>query len=203
MLVKRITAINGQNINPNDNTNLNIFDDDTTSPRQNDDNNPNWPNNYLLGAINAGKVKPGDEIEYTVYFLSSGDTQAKNVLFCDRVPGKVSFIRNSFSSEVKATTSLPGVGIVQNTDRGILWEYEGKKESLSNVQDGDLGQYFEAANEPSTVYPNIVCDGTNTNGAIVVNLQDLSNATGSGTPNTSYGFVRFKATVNPRDINNP
>ncbi|MEM1393657.1 MAG: lamin tail domain-containing protein, partial [Cyanobacteria bacterium P01_H01_bin.150] len=204
VLVKRITAINGQNTNPNDGTSLSNFVDDITSPRQEDDNNPNWPNSYLLGAIDAGKVKPGDEIEYTVYFLSTGNVPARNVLFCDRVPGNVSFIPNSFSSEPKSTTSSPsGAGIVQNTDRGILWEYEGKQESLSNVQDGDLGQYFNAPNEPSTVYSNIQCDGSNNNGAVVVNLQDLDNATGSGTPNTSYGFIRFKARVNPRDIDNP
>lgn len=210
LLVKRITAINGQSTNPNDGTPLNSIVNDTTSPRQNDDDNTNWPSGYLRGAINGGKVKPGDEIEYTVYFLSSGDTRARNVLFCDRVPGKVTFIPNSFSNVPRSTTSSPsGAGIVQNTDRGILWEYEGRQESFSNTQDGDLGQYFAARNEPSTVYPDIDCDGDpnvtlpNDNGAVVVNLQDLPNATGSATPNTSYGFVRFKATVNPRDINNP
>ncbi|MEO0329872.1 MAG: hypothetical protein AAF217_14915 [Pseudomonadota bacterium] len=192
LLVKRITAINGQNINPNDNTLLNTIVNDTTSPRQNDDDNPNWPNSYLIGAIDGGKVKPGDEIEYTVYFLSSGESPARNVLFCDRVPGKVSFIPNSFSSESKSSISSPtGAGIVQNTDRGILWEYEGRRESLSNLRDGDLGEYFPPNIEPDTFYSGIDCDGdpnvniSNTNGAVVVNLRDLPNATGSGTPRRS------------------
>ncbi len=198
VLVKRITAINNQTTNPNDGTLLlNSSDNDNTSD---DDDNPKWPDNYLKGAINAGKVKPGDEIEYTVYFLSTGNVPARNVLFCDRVPATVTFIPNSFNGEINQAT-----GGLQSADRGILWEYKDTQESLSNVQDGDLGQYFAARNEPSTVYPNIQCDGTNTNGAIVVNLQDvdnstnplgnLPNATDPGTPNTSYGFVRFRARV--------
>ena len=190
LLVKRITAINGQTTNPNDNTTpLNVFVDDTASDRKDDDNHPNWASDYLKGAINGGSVKPGDELEYTIYFLSSGSTPAKNVLLCDRVPENVTFIPNSFNNQAQATGGL------QSADRGILWLKDGNTESLTNVQDGDFAQYFPPSIEPDTVYPKIKCDGLNTNGAVVVNLQNLPNATGSGTPNTSYGFIRFRGRV--------
>lgn len=191
LLVKRITAINGQSTNPNDGTPLNTLVNDTTSPRQDDDDNTNWPDDYLKGAINGGKVKPDDEIEYTVYFLSSGDTPARNVLLCDRVPANVTFIPNSFSR------GLPGAA------KGIMWLKDGSEQSLTNTKDGDAAQYFPPGIEPSSVYfdpdfPNkkvIDCGGDNTNGAVVVDLQDLPSATDPGEPNTSYGFIRFRGKV--------
>lgn len=191
LLVKRISAINGQTTNPNDNTTpLNTVVDDTASPRQGDDNHPNWASDYLKGAINGGPVKPGDELEYTIYFLSAGSTPAKNVLFCDRVPQNVSFIPNSFNNQPnRAANGL------QSADRGILWLKDGNTESLTNAQDGDFAQYFPPSIEPSTVYPKIKCDGLNTNGAVVVNLGNLPNATDPGEPNTSYGYIKFRGRV--------
>ena len=205
LLIKRITAVNGST-STFDGDNLAVYKDEATNPY--DDNtvtvtNPNppttpadtenWPdpNTFLIGGINGGKVKPDDELEYTIYYLSAGDTEAKSVLFCDRVPGNVSFIPNSFNSETNKAT-----GGLQNADRGIQWLKDGNTESLTNVQDGDVAQYFPPGVEPSTIYPKIKCDGANTNGAIVVNLGNLPSATAPGTPNTSYGFVRFRGRVN-------
>ena len=56
------------------------------TPKDAEDNNPNWISNFLRGEIAGIKVQPNDEIEYTVYYLSAGDSEAKNVLFCDRIP---------------------------------------------------------------------------------------------------------------------
>ncbi len=204
LLVKRITKINN-NTTTNDGDDLAVYKDENTNPY--DDNtvtvtNPNppatpadtdnWPdpNTFLIGGINGGKVEPDDELEYTIYYLSAGDTEAENVLFCDRVPGNVSFIPTSFNGEANKAT-----GGLQNSDRGIQWLKDGNTESLTNVKDGDVAQYFPPGVEPSSVYPKIKCDGTNTNGAVVVNLGNLPNATAPGTPNTSYGFVRFRGKV--------
>lgn len=104
---------------------------------------------------------------------------------CDRIPNNVSFIPTAFNSfPSKNSTGL------QNTDRGILWQYNGYIESLSNIKDGDFAQYFSRGRS-KTVYPSVNCSGANTNGAIVVNLRDLPNATAPGTPTNSYGFIRF------------
>jgi len=192
LLIKRITAINQIAL-------TNIVDgvdngnpespNYVPAPKDADDNHPNWISNFLRGEINGGKVKPDDEIEYTIYFLSAGDTEAKSLLVCDRVPSNVTFIPTSFNNQPQATAGS------QNSDRGILWLKDGNTQSLTNVKDGDAGQYFPPGVEPSTVHPNIKCDGTNTNGAVVVNLQNLPNATAPGTPNTSYGFIRFRGKV--------
>ncbi|MGF1672948.1 MAG: SdrD B-like domain-containing protein [Rivularia sp. (in: cyanobacteria)] len=199
LLIKRITAINQIAL-------TNIIDgvdngnpespNYVPAPKDADDNHPNWISNFLRGEIAGVKVQPNDEIEYTIYFLSAGDTEAKSVLVCDRVPSNVTFIPNSFNNQPQATAGL------QNSDRGILWFKNGDTQSLTNVKDGDAAQYFPPGVEPSTVYfdPNfprkkvIDCGGSNTNGAVVVNLQNLPNATEPGTTG-SYGFIRFRGKV--------
>jgi uncharacterized repeat protein (TIGR01451 family) len=199
LLVKRITNINGSSF-----TNFIDGVKDVNSPyyvpgpHDTNDNNGNWPSNYLQGLLNGGTVRPKDEIEYTIYFLSAGDTTANNLFICDRVPENVSFIPTAFNSFITKNSA----GLL-SSDRGILWRYNGNIESLTNIKDGDGAQYFPPGIEPSTVYndPNnpskkvVNCDGANTNGAIIVNLGDLPNATGSGIPSNSYGFIRFRGTV--------
>ncbi len=109
---------------------------------------------------------------------------------CDRIPNNVSFIPTTFNSfPTKNSTGL------QNTDRGILWQYKSNTESLSNIKDGDIAQYFPPGEDPKTIYPSVDCGGANTNGAIVVNLGDLPNAIAPGTPTDSYGFIRFRGRV--------
>ena len=68
---------------------------------------------------------------------------------------------------------------------------------LSNVvEDQDRGSFYPA-NDPTT--PTFC--GSNTNGAVVVNitntttLTSLPAATVAGNPPESYGFVRFRAVV--------
>ena len=211
LLVKRITAINGGTQTVNGNSDLAGYVDETDNPYDDnvitladpvDDDDPkkdteNWPDDnsngqpdeFLIGGVFGGKVKPDDELEYTVYFLSSGDDTAKQVLFCDRIPENVSFIPNSFNNVTQATGGLG------TANRGIMWLKDGVERSLTNDKDGDAAQYFPAGVEPSTVYPQIKCDGTNTNGAVVVNLGNLPNATDPGEPNTSYGYIRFRGKV--------
>lgn len=56
--------------------------------------------------------------------------------------------------------------------------------------DSDRGQFY-TSNFP------VACKGTpNGNGAVVVNMGSIPNATGSGMPANSYGFIRFKAKIN-------
>jgi uncharacterized repeat protein (TIGR01451 family) len=199
LLVKRITVINVASFTDFiDGVNNISSPNYVPTPHDTDDNNGRWPSNYLQGLLNGGTVLPQDEIEYTIYFLSAGDATAPKVLICDRIPENVTFIPTAFNSfATKNSSGLSG------GDRGIIWQYNGNTESLSNIQDGDVAQYFPAGVEPSTVYndPNnpskkvVDCGGANTNGAIVVNLGDLPNATGSGIPATSYGFIRFRGWV--------
>ncbi|BAY82189.1 hypothetical protein NIES267_16680 [Calothrix parasitica NIES-267] len=210
LLVKRITKINDSTTTKNgddlaiyNQDNSNPYDDNkvdiTELPENNGDPKPDtdkWidtisdtNSTFLIGGINGGKVEPDDELEYTIYYLSTGDSEANSVLLCDRVPENVSFIPTSFNNQTQAT------GGTQGSNRGIMWFKDGNTESLTNTKDGDAAQYFPPGIEPSTIYPQIQCSGANTNGAVVVNLGNLPNATAPGTPNTSYGYIRFKGKV--------
>ena len=205
LLVKRITAINGGTTtfggdslgsyidaptNPYDDNNITIPTQSTpTDPPQDTDN---WPslNSFMLGGINGGYVKPGDLIEYTIYFLSAGKATANNVLICDRVPNNVTFLPTAFNNfATKNTSGLP------SGDRGIIWQNNGVTESLTNTKDGDAAEYLSPGVDPTINYPSIKCDGSNINGVLVVNLGNVPNATAPGTPINSYGFIRFRVKV--------
>ena len=56
--------------------------------------------------------------------------------------------------------------------------------------DGERGQFYNSS------FPSSCTGTTNGNGAVVVNMGSIPNATGSGTPANSYGFIRFKAKIN-------
>ncbi|WP_334965272.1 hypothetical protein [Nostoc sp.] len=205
LLVKRITAINGgtttfggdslssyidATTNPYDDNNITIPTQSTpTDPPQDTDN---WPslNSFMLGGINGGYVKPGDQIEYTIYFLSAGKVTANNVLICDRVPDNVTFLPTAFNNFATKNTSGLASG-----DRGIIWQNNGVTESLTNTKDGDTAEYLSPGVDPTNNYPSIKCNGSNTNGVVVVNLGNVPNATAPGTPINSYGFIRFRVKV--------
>ncbi len=196
LLVKRITAINGgtTTINGDDlasyHDTASPYDDNTPeSPPFINQPNPNqkdttfWPTpaNFLLGGTNGGNIKPNDQMEYTIYFLSTGDTTANKVDFCDRIPANQTFIPTAFNSIPAGTGGLAA-------DRGILVSTNNTIRSYTNLADGDIARYY-AADES---LPASCGTGANNNGAIVVNLGTISNATAPGLPTDSYGFVRFR-----------
>jgi len=216
LLVKRITKINNQTTtvggdslddyvdelnNPYDD-NLKTLQEPVKPIRPDTDKWPDLNNDGkidLIGVINGGNVKPGDEIEYTIYYLSAGEQPATGVLFCDFVPDNVTYIPNAFTSG-SYNPADGGVG----SNRGILQLYKGQAQSLTGTGDGDAAQYFPPGVEPSSYpgYEKIDCDGDpnqtipNTNGAIVVNLGELPNATDpSVKPEDAYGFIRFRGLV--------
>ncbi|MEM8721275.1 MAG: GEVED domain-containing protein [Cyanobacteria bacterium P01_G01_bin.39] len=191
LLVKRITAINP---GESEERLFDEFVDDDTE----DDNNSKWlgssnsTNTYTLGETDGGQVTPGDVIEYTIYYLSNGSDTAQNVLVCDPIPENTEFIANDFDT-------LPGAtGGISGTDRGLVWEYNGVTESLTNGNDGDNGYYFAPGVDPTTVaaLSNVNCGGVaNNNGSVVVNLNNLAPAIAPGSPLDSYGLIRFRVKV--------
>ncbi|WP_292754565.1 DUF11 domain-containing protein [Nostoc sp. NMS4] len=148
-----------------------------------DDNDSQWPASYLRGLINGGTVKPGDELEYTIYFLSKGPNDATKVKLCDLVPSSTTFIPTAFNGKT------PGDGGLPTGDLGIALALGASSPTvyLTNVEDGDRGRFY-SANESAPLN----C-GTNTNGAVVVNITrspDLPNLVKG-----FYGFVRFRVKV--------
>ena len=194
LLVKRITAINpGQS----EEVRFNSFIDD---PNTSVDNAQNWPNNdniYLPGRINVANVEPGEEVEYTIYFLSFGGKPATNVKICDVVPDNMSFVADSNNSN-------SGIAFLNSSAAGAT------PTNLTNAADSDEGTFYAPGIAPPTVGnpPTNLCrkvDSTgnmvsvgaaeNINGAIVVEIDSLPEATSPGTPVNSYGFIRFRAEV--------
>jgi uncharacterized repeat protein (TIGR01451 family) len=202
LLVKRITALNGNS------TNFNVFDplDATNSPTN--QVSSNWPNpntTYLRGKINGGQVEPGNILEYTIYFLSVGGVPAANTKICDLVPDGLEFVPTGFNNDT---------GISPNTgsDFGIVLGWDSTNTGslpspatplsgasllrLTGVGDADGGEFFAAGTTPSTT-----CTAANTNGAVVVVVGGTTAATGipkataPGTPTGAYGFFRFRAKV--------
>lgn len=209
ILVKRITRINGNTFNGS--VNLDSYVDDTNSPYDdnvdetppfagqvdpNQDDTTHWPDadgangpdDYLKGAISAGEVKPGDEVEYTIYFLSTGGKDAVDVQLCDRVPALQSFVPDAYNS----VTPAPNGGAGAN--RGIEVEYNGTVLSYTNDADGDTARYYPPGSTLPATCNNAPAQSED-NGAVVLNLGTLPESTAPGTPTTAYGALRFRARV--------
>ncbi len=208
LLVKRITDINGLAFTDYEDSSSR-YDDNTISPiipaaLENQPDTDKWPSSSLRGKIDGGTIKPNDSIEYTIYFISAGDGPANKVLFCDRVPANVTFIPTAFNSIPAGDNGLPGA------DRGIALSISGNLKSYTNIADGDLARYFPPNQDPTygdyaaffpgiadptTFFAKKICNEPNNNGAIVVNLGTIPNATSINTPSNSNGFVRFQGRV--------
>lgn len=184
-LVKRITALNT--------TAYTDVIDDPADP--NDDSVRNWTANYLTGRTGKGitaadfvPVKPGDSLEYTIYFLSDGGATAQNVTLCDLIPANTTFLPNVFNS------STPKDSGTSTGDFGLRLTIDTTTVYLSNADDApDRGRYYP----PGAAAP---CGNNGTsviapNGAVTVRLNTIPNATTRGTPG-SFGFIRFRARVN-------
>ena len=202
ILLKRITKINGLTTGktltgaPIDLTTVIAQPDNPATPRNEsgDASNTNWPTTtYPQGAIDAGAIKSGDTIEYTIYFLSGGKAPVTNANFCDWVPKNTTFVPDSY-----------GLG------RGIQLAIGSLLNTFTNVPDTDRGVFYNPGAIPPATYPDANTFKLNcmspagTEGAVVVNLvnntltspnNQLPNATAAGTPGNSYGFVRFVSKV--------
>ncbi|MEM9805998.1 MAG: SdrD B-like domain-containing protein, partial [Cyanobacteria bacterium P01_D01_bin.56] len=212
LLVKRITQINGstdsaggndlsdyidqiETTNPYDDNDITVADPvDPTDPPKDTNLWPTPLTTTLVGGIDGGNVMSNDEIEYTIYYLSSGDATAESVLFCDYVPTFTSYIPNAYTGN--APQASGGIG---GADLSIELFRNGTTDYHTGANDGDSATYFAPGTDPATSFPGIDCDGdsdginANTNGAVVVNLGDLPDAATDATG--AYGYVRFRARV--------
>jgi uncharacterized repeat protein (TIGR01451 family) len=190
LLVKRITAINGVPITGFNNDGVPLSADD----------NANWPTpaTYLQGDVTRNNVKPGDRLEYTIYFLSAGDTDITNVTICDLVPPQTTFVNDAY--DVVGAGSGLGIGFANSTTTlpTVPTSY------LTNAFDADRGKFYQANTTPPTTCKKPVTNATltvadNTDGLVVVDVVTtpaiLPFATSPGVPINSYGFVRFQVGV--------
>jgi uncharacterized repeat protein (TIGR01451 family) len=188
LLVKRITAINGNSTNnPNDPTiPLNTVVD---NPATTNDNNANWPSGYLLGAYNAGKIKPGDAIEYTIYFLNANGATASSVKICDRIIGNQTYQAGSMQFQLgNAATGTPLTDLADSLDRAQFYASSASAPTSCNLITPGPG-----VADNGTLAIDITGGATTSQPA----LASIKPATAPGTPPESYGFIRFKTIVNP------
>lgn len=94
IVVKRITNVvrNGA-ILPGVNFGAIIDDPNSTT-----DNVPGWAQIPLAGILALpleNPVRSGDEVTYTVYFLSNGSAPVLDASLCDQIPGGMTFIPNT------------------------------------------------------------------------------------------------------------
>ena len=157
-LVKRITSIGG--------TAITGVNDDPTST---DDDATGWPAGYLAGDFTS-TAEPGEDVDYTIYFLADGNTPISNVKLCDLIPDNTTYQLGSL----------------------LLSQGTGPALSLTDANDAlDEGYSFD--NTTALIDP---CQGTNSDGGVYVEIPGpISNSTGAGTPADSYGFIRFTVRV--------
>lgn len=200
LLVKRITAISGNRTkNPNDNTLLNGYQDQSGASNADDDNHPNWPgplnanaslgsniSTFLQGAIDGGKVMQGDEIEYTVYFLNSGGGNANNFKICDRITPNQIFKPSAYAAgkgiqlQIGNTSALDLTNAADSIDRGRFIPPNDSVPAKCSAQ---------GANNDGTIEIEV----TGTTGSPT--LSALPGSIGSGNPSNSYGLIRFTTKV--------
>jgi uncharacterized repeat protein (TIGR01451 family) len=195
LIVKRITEIQAnRNANPNDLSHaLNQAIDRPSFAADDPFPTNNWPSNFLVGAYDAGQIKPGDIVEYTIYFLNSSGMNAKNVRICDQIFGSQTFVNDAYGAVGSGKDIEYKLG-----NNSIRYLTSSVNTAVDRAQlDSSTGTI---ANCPA---PTI--SGTN-NGTVVIDItgtssvQDtllsLPSATGQGTAN-SYGYFRFKTKINP------
>lgn len=97
---------------------------------------------------NQTVLESGDEIDYTIYFLSDGAEALKNVKICDAIPDGTTFIPDSF-----------GLG------SGILLNLGGKETTQTNEN------FFSPLTPVSAPCTNL----NNPNGSVLLKLGDIPN----------------------------
>ncbi len=180
LLVKRITAINGTPL-------TSVVNDGTLTDN---DNHPRWPAGYLVGEVDAGVVQPGDDVEYTVYFLNIGSASAGGVRFCDRIQPEEALKLEAYGG--------PGQDVQVRLGTSTTLDLSAANDAADRTQ-------FIAGGGSIPATCNL--QGANTNGTLIFditgaastglpNLTALPGSTGQGQPNDAYGFFRYTTTIN-------
>ena len=170
-LVKRITNVTRSGV-PISGIDFQSFVD---NPNDLNDNVSGWsqlPGGVLTGVFRIASdalLQTGDEVEYTVYYLSDGTQSVTDAKVCDPIPEKTTFIPDSFQA-----------------GQGILLNQQATNTSLTNAPDTDKGTFFSRLTPVTSPCPNT----NNSNGSILVNLGELPT-----TPPSNIGFIRFRVRI--------
>ncbi|MCT7978760.1 DUF11 domain-containing protein [Laspinema olomoucense] len=161
-LEKRITRVNGAVVGQSENL-------------------PDWPTNLVRGVASSNTIQPGDEVEYTIYFLSAGSGPLENATVCDPLQDFQTFRTDTFNGQTPTEGTFGaevGIALALNPPNPDLpTAYLRSANSASN-----RGRFY-----PSGTTAPPVCRLPNVRGAVVVDLGRL----GVG----DYGFIRFRVRI--------
>lgn len=170
-LVKRITNVTRGGV-PIGGINFQSFVDNLNDRNDNVSGWSQLPGGVLAGVFRIGSdalLQSGDEVDYTVYYLSDGTQSVTDAKVCDPIPEKTTFIPDSFQ-----------VG------QGILLNQQATNTSLTNALDTDKGTFFSRLTPVTSPCPNT----NNSNGSVLVDLGNLPPTS----PN-NVGFIRFRVRI--------
>jgi hypothetical protein len=174
VLAKRITSITDGTTG--DVTSFNSYVND---PGTTEDDAANWPNvaTTVLGETNGGQAKPGDIIEYAVYYRNAGENRISSAKVCDRLNTNLVYQTN-----FDAIVAHAGSGIV-------LKQGSGTEQFLTSASDTDQGEF--ATTQPTDC--NLAGSAINATSNNVVVVQAANSTT--AIPGLSTGYIKFKAKV--------
>lgn len=191
LLVKRITGVKNAGdpsfgtTNPNDATPLNLKDN----------TNPSFPTDYIVGAKSGGKIKSGDEVEYTIYYVNSGGNSARSAKICDRLSSNLIFNPNTYQAGKGGRLVLGDNTTVDLTNQNDTTVDRGQFLTGTLDTTTQTNCNLTALNDPSNPSsPN------NPSGTLIL---DLTGTTGAPTltsipplgTSLSRGLFKFTATV--------
>ena len=206
-VVKRITSIAGVPISG---------DFPSTVTATSNVGDPKWPQppaTYLRGGVDcttlgAGATcngvtggRPGQEVEYTIYFLANGNDNLRNVKICDAIPANTTYVPGSMILGWDSTIIGP---VLPNPDAAI----GAGEAALTDGTGDDIGRFLSIGTVDPTAPTGSACETIlptpNPTGAIFVNFgatpvipfATANGALNAANPNSAYGFIRFRVTVN-------
>lgn len=210
VLVKRITAIKQagtstwvRTANPNEPSATATRLDGVVQNTANDAATINWPSTtYLLGAVNAGKIKPGDELEYTIYYLNAQTqgTSATSLKICDPIRGNQTYTAGSMSLSAGGATAIgltDAVDGATGADRANAYGKAALPAVVVAPTDCNIGGTGYAVPAADRNNGGVAIQLTGTGATNQANLLKIPGATAAATPTASYGWFRFTTKVDP------
>ena len=193
LVVKRITRVG--NLDLSNITEVGGISYDPNNP-QSYDSNSLWPSGYIKGKINATiarKIQPGEEIEYTLYFMNVGEQDAQRVKICDFITPNQTYISTGYNPAGANDGGYGDIGmeLAIGTQSTL---------HLSGSKDPDRGEYLFPNESAPTKCQDPSNPRTNNTGMVIIDVTKVGTfnflppALTQGAAN-SYGQIRFKTKV--------
>jgi SdrD B-like domain len=172
VLAKRVTAVTSGDIT----TSYTNYVDDTTTA---DDNVANWSgvDTFVFGEVKDVVVKPGDIVEYTIYYRNAGENRISQAKICDQLNSNLIYQADFNAANV-------GKGIVLTQGSGSAQYLTG------DGTDTDRGEYTSALPGSGCNLVNNTTSNLSTN-VVVVQVADSTY----NIPGFSTGSIKFKVKI--------